>query len=75
MDMIGNVWQITNDTYFNGNNYFTILKGGSFFFPTTSIWYIQGGPQKITYHQMWLHVSPSLDRCSTVGFRCVKDGE
>ena len=75
MDMIGNIWQITNDTYFNGNNYFTILKGGCYFSPTTSIWYMPGGPQKITYHQMWLHVSPSLDRCSTIGFRCVKDGE
>lgn len=75
MDMIGNVWQMTNDTWFNGNNYFTMLKGGSYYYPTSSMWYIQGGPQKVNNHQMWLHVSPSLDRCSTVGFRCVKDAE
>jgi len=72
-DMIGNVWQMTNDVYDNGSYYFTIIRGGSYFKPESSLWYIQGGPQPITKRQMMLQVAPAFDRSSTVGFRCVKD--
>ncbi len=72
-DMVGNIWQITGDLYFNGSNYFTIIRGGSYFKPESSMWYIQGGPQSLDRTQMMLMVSPGFDRCSTVGFRCVKD--
>jgi len=74
-DMIGNVWQITNDTYDNGSYYYTIMKGGSFYKPTSSWWYVKGGPQPVYHQQMLLRVSPGFDRNSTVGFRCVKDTE
>jgi formylglycine-generating enzyme required for sulfatase activity len=74
MDMVGNVWQMTNDLYEDGPYYFIILKGGSYYNPTSSWWYIKGGPQPATWHQMQLLVSPGYDRCSTVGFRCVCDG-
>jgi iron(II)-dependent oxidoreductase len=73
MDLVGNVWQITNDMYFNGINYFLIIRGGSFYHPESSSWYIQGGPQSLDRTQIMLMVSPGFDRCETVGFRCVKD--
>jgi formylglycine-generating enzyme required for sulfatase activity len=73
MDMVGNVWQMTNDIYFNGTSYFTIIRGGSFYKPESSWWYIQGGPQSLDKTQIMLMVSPGFDRSSTVGFRCVKD--
>jgi len=73
MDMVGNVWQMTNDMYFNGNYYFTIIRGGSFFNPESSWWYIKGGPQPLDRTQIMLMVSQGFDRSATVGFRCVKD--
>ncbi len=75
MDMVGNVWQMTNDIYHNGSNYFMILKGGSYYKPTSSWWYVQGGPKPVNENQMMLLVSPGFNRNGTVGFRCVRDGE
>jgi gamma-glutamyl hercynylcysteine S-oxide synthase len=73
IDMVGNVWQMTNDMYFNGSNYFAIIRGGSYYKPESSWWYLQGGPQSLDKTQMLLMVSPGFDRSATVGFRCVKD--
>jgi len=72
-DLIGNVWQLTNDVYDNGSNYFGIVRGGSYYNPGSSVWYIKGGPQPADNPQILLMVSPALDRNATVGFRCVKD--
>jgi iron(II)-dependent oxidoreductase len=74
-DMCGNVWQICSDEYFNGSFSFTIIRGGSFYNPTSSWWYIQGGPQPNDRTQMLLRTSPGFDRSETVGFRCVCDKE
>jgi gamma-glutamyl hercynylcysteine S-oxide synthase len=73
MDLVGNVWQMTNDMYYNGANYFVIIRGGSYYRPDSSWWYIRGGPQSLDRTQIMLMVSPGYDRCSTLGFRCVKD--
>jgi formylglycine-generating enzyme required for sulfatase activity len=73
VDLIGNVWQLTNDVYDNGSNYFGIVRGGSYYNPSSSVWYIKGGPQPADNPQILLMVSPALDRNATVGFRCVKD--
>lgn len=73
LDLVGNVWQMTNDMYFNGSNYFMVIRGGSFYKPDSSWWYIQGGPQSLDKTQIMLMVSQGYDRNSTVGFRCVKD--
>ncbi|MCU0455985.1 MAG: formylglycine-generating enzyme family protein [Bacteroidales bacterium] len=73
MDMVGNVWQMTGDMYFNGNNYYTIIRGGSYYNPESSWWYVKGGPQPLDKTQIMLLVSPGYDRSSTVGFRCAKD--
>jgi iron(II)-dependent oxidoreductase len=73
MDLVGNVWQMTNDLYFNGTNYLSVIRGGSYYKPDSSWWYIQGGPQQLDKTQILLHVSQGFDRSSTVGFRCVRD--
>jgi len=73
MDMVGNIWQLTGDMYFDGSYYFSIIRGGSHYKPESSWWYLQGGPQSLDKTQILLMVSPGFDRSSTVGFRCVKD--
>ncbi len=75
MDMTGNVWQLTSDTYDNGCYYFTIIRGGSYYHPTQSIWYVTGGPLPADHPEMLLLMAPGLDRNGTVGFRCVKDSK
>lgn len=74
-DLVGCVWQLTNDYYDNGSNYINVVKGGSYFLPASSWWYVEGGPRELTYCQKILSISPSFDRCGTVGFRCVADAE
>ena len=73
MDLVGNVWQMTSDEYDNGAYYFSLIRGGSHYNPTSSWWYIKGGPQSLDKNQMYLFVGPGFDRSATVGFRCVKD--
>ena len=75
MDLVGNVWQMMSDVYDNGSEYFGILRGGSYYNPSGSEWYVRGGPWRIDQHQMLLMVGPGLDRNATVGFRCVKDAQ
>ncbi len=70
-DLVGSVWQLTNDVYQNGSYKYIMLKGGSYFKPTSSWWYVQGGPQKLTHRQHLLRVSEGFERNATVGFRCV----
>ena len=72
-DLVGNVWQMTSDIYFNGSYYFNIIRGGSYYHPTQSIWYVTGGPLPVDHPEMLLLISPGLDRNATVGFRCMKD--
>lgn len=72
-DIVGNVWQLTNDIYDNGSHNFIIIRGGSYYNPKSSWWYVKGGPQPLNHSQMLLQVSPGFERNSTVGFRCVKD--
>jgi iron(II)-dependent oxidoreductase len=73
MDCIGNVWQLTADEYDDGPYRFTMIRGGSYYHPTSSIWYLQGGPVPVHRQQMLLLGGEGLNRCATVGFRCVRD--
>lgn len=72
-DLVGCVWQLTNDLYMQGSHRYIMMKGGSFFKPTGSWWYVQGGPRELHYRQYLLRVSQGFERNATVGFRCVKD--
>jgi formylglycine-generating enzyme required for sulfatase activity len=73
MDMVGNVWQWT-DEYQDDHTRAAIVRGGSHYQPQGSWWYF---PQayKNTEHSKYLLMSPSEDRAGTVGFRCVEDAE
>lgn len=75
VDLVGNVWQLTKDTYDSGASYFAMIRGGSYYKPTSSWWYVQGGPQSADHTQMLLMISDGFERNSTVGFRCVKDAD
>lgn len=72
-DLVGSVWQLTNDVYESGSYRYIMMKGGSYFKPSSSWWYVQGGPRELHYKQYLLRVSPGFERNATVGFRCVKD--
>ena len=68
-------YELTNDVYDNGSYRFAIIRGGSYYNPTSSNWYVKDEPQPLNKTQMLLLVSPGFDRSSTVGFRCVKGYE
>jgi formylglycine-generating enzyme required for sulfatase activity len=74
-DLCGHVWQWVDDTYTDRVHRFTVLKGGSFYrLPEqASKWYIHTGPLELTSHVKVPLLAPSIDRFSTVGFRCVMD--
>lgn len=74
-DLVGSVWQMTNDWYQSDTYQYIIIKGGSYYHPGGSWWYVQGGPKPLHYRQMLLRVSQGFERNATVGFRCVKDAE
>jgi iron(II)-dependent oxidoreductase len=73
MDMVGNVWQWTEE-FVDEHTRGGILRGGSYYQPQGSIWYF---PQayKLNEHGKLLLVSPSMDRSGGVGFRCVVDSQ
>lgn len=71
-DLVGCVWQITNDLYRNGTNQFLILKGGSYYLPASSWWYVEGGPRELSYTQKMMRISPGFERNATTGFRCAR---
>jgi len=73
MDMVGNVWQWT-DEYVDDHTRAAILRGGSHYHPLGSIWYF---PQayRNDQHGKLLLMAPSYDRSGAVGFRCVKDAD
>ena len=73
MDMVGNVWQWT-DEYVDDHTRAAIVRGGSHYKPVGSIWYF---PQayRNSQHGKLLLMAPSYDRSAGIGFRCVKDAE
>jgi formylglycine-generating enzyme required for sulfatase activity len=72
-DMCGNVWELTGNEYNDGRTRFVMLKGGSCYKAIGSEWYMDGGAQKNNFIAKMLLMWSGLDRCSTVGFRCVID--
>jgi iron(II)-dependent oxidoreductase len=73
MDMVGNVWQWT-DEFVDEHTRAAALRGGSYYQPQNSNWYF---PQayKLNEHGKYLLMAPSKDRAGTLGFRCVADAE
>ncbi|MBV8820670.1 MAG: formylglycine-generating enzyme family protein [Acidobacteriaceae bacterium] len=73
MDMVGNVWQWT-DEFVDEHTRGGILRGGDYYQPQGSIWYF---PQayRNDQHGKLLLMSPGYDRAATLGFRCVVDAQ
>jgi formylglycine-generating enzyme required for sulfatase activity len=73
MDMIGNVWQWT-DEFTDEHTRAAILRGGEYYQPQGSVWYF---PQayRNDEHSKLLLMAPGYDRSGGVGFRCVRDAQ
>jgi iron(II)-dependent oxidoreductase len=71
MDMVGNVWQWT-DEYVDEHTRAAIVRGGSYYRPEGSKWYFPQAYQS-DQHGKLLLMAPSIDRSGTIGFRCVAD--
>ena len=72
-DMCSNTWELTESEYNDGRNRFCILKGGSCYRAEGSDWYFDGGAKTTDFAAKQLLLYPGIDRCATVGFRCVVD--
>ena len=71
MDLIGNVWQWT-DEFVDAHTRAAVLRGGSSYQPQYSHWYF---PQayRLDQHGKYLLMAPCKDRSGCIGFRCVVD--
>ena len=74
-DMCGNVWQWTSSYRSDGHTRFCIIRGGAFYTAKGSGWYVDGGPRPVNFATKFLLTWSGLDRCGTIGFRCVVDLE
>lgn len=72
-DMCGNVWQWTESERSDGRTRFCIIRGGSWYKAKGSMWYVEGGLQPVHHATKLLLSWSGLDRCATIGFRCVVD--
>ena len=72
-DLCGNTWELTESEFSDGRSRFCILKGGSCYKASGSDWYFDGGVKPVNFAAKQLLIYPGIDRCSTIGFRCVVD--
>jgi gamma-glutamyl hercynylcysteine S-oxide synthase len=70
-DMVGNVWEWIDVVCTDGWHRWCFLRGGCHYRARGSMWYVEGGPQPVNHHHKFLLMYAGLDRCATVGFRCV----
>jgi iron(II)-dependent oxidoreductase len=75
LDMIGNVWEWTDSFEADGYHFSSWLRGGSYYLAKGSLWYMQGGPINCYQRVKFWYMTPALNRCATVGFRCAKDAK
>jgi gamma-glutamyl hercynylcysteine S-oxide synthase len=71
LDMVGNVWQWT-DEYRDEHTRTAILRGGSYYRPSGSGWYFPEN-KRLDQHGKYLLMAPSKDRSAMIGFRCAAD--
>ena len=73
MDMVGNVWQWT-DEFSDEHTRAAIVRGGEYYQPQGSMWYFPEAFRN-TQHGKVLLMAPGYDRSGGVGFRCVRDAQ
>ena len=71
LDMVGNVWQWTNE-FEDPHTRSATLRGGSHYQAQGSWWYFPQAYQ-LDQHGKYLLMAPSIDRSGTIGFRCAAD--
>ena len=71
-DLVGNVWEWIDVVCSDGWHNWCFLRGGSYYKPKGSDWYAEGGAQPVNHHHKFLLMYPGLDRCATIGFRCLR---
>jgi hypothetical protein len=69
------VFEWTESQRDDGHTRCVMLRGGSRYKAQGSIWYFPGGPQPIQSHAKFILMDSGLDRCATIGFRCVVPGQ
>jgi formylglycine-generating enzyme required for sulfatase activity len=72
-DMVGNVWQWT-DEYQDEHTRAAVLRGGSYYQPSGSVWYFPQAYRNDEHNKLLL-MAPSEDRSGAIGFRCVMDAQ
>lgn len=72
-DMCGNTWEWTESERSDGRTRFCMIRGGSYYTAQGSMWYMDGGPRPSSFAVKFLLIYPGLDRCATIGFRCVAE--
>ncbi len=71
MDLVGNVWQWT-DEYVDEHTRAAVVRGGGYYRPDGSMWYFPHNT-RLDQHGKYLLMAPSKDRSPMLGFRCVVD--
>jgi formylglycine-generating enzyme required for sulfatase activity len=71
LDMCGNTWEWTESERDDGRTRFCIIRGGSYYRAVGSQWYMDGGPRSNDFAAKFVLMWPGLDRCATIGFRCI----
>ena len=73
MDLVGNVWQWT-DEFVDEHTRAAVVRGGSSYDPRASYWYFPRA-HRLDQHGKYLLMAPAKDRSGTLGFRCVVDAK
>lgn len=73
MDMVGNVWQWT-DEFVDEHTRAAALRGSAYYQPIGALWYFPAA-YKLTEHGKYLLMSQGTDRSGSIGFRCVVDAK
>lgn len=67
------VWEWTESEISDGHTRSLVLKGGAAYRARGSEWYADGGLYPPDWCAKFIRLGPALDRCATIGFRCVTD--
>jgi hypothetical protein len=67
------VWEWTESETTDGRTRSSVLKGGADYRACCSDWYADGGVFPPDWCAKFIRLGPALDRCATIGFRCVMD--
>jgi gamma-glutamyl hercynylcysteine S-oxide synthase len=73
MDLVGNVWQWT-DEFTDEHTRAATVRGGEYYQPQGSIWYFPEALRNDEHGKLLL-MAPGYDRSGGVGFRCVRDAQ